>query len=236
MLIAAVALLFAPTDPTTFQDFEIAKLAAYHGLRNFTSDMRITMSAEGQTSELRLINRFDGEKYHSKVVTGEGASIEVGGDGKKMWAIFPGDKAYFEGPAEPVKPYVPKAHLLKVEKENFRFNFGTEVQVQFSCDPPFKIKSISTVKEGTTTLREVVASVTNAKGHTLNVTQWFLPDRWILKRFLLKGQTEAGATTFRGEATLNLNARFTSDEFKLDHGLVLGYVKRDSLPQGAGGG
>jgi len=236
MLIAAVALFFAPSDPKTFEDFELAKLVAYHGLKNFTSDMRITMSAAGQTSDLRLINRFDGEMFHSKVMTGEGASLEVGADGKRMWAIFPSDKAYFEGPIEAGKPYDAKAHLLKVEKESFRFNFGTEVQVQFSCDPPFKIKSISTVKEGTTTLREVVASVTNAKGHTLNLTQWFLPDRWILKRFSMKGQTEAGVTVFKGEAALSLNAKFTPDEFKLDRASVIGFVKRDALPKGVGGG
>src|SRR5207237_6947943 len=109
-------------------------------------------------------------------------------DGKLGWSIDHNRKVYFEGKASFPDVFDAKAARVTTPPDSFNFSFTSYQPIQFVLDPPLEIKSIETVKEGTETLRKVVASKTKANGSTLTIVQWFLPDKWILRKFTLDGQ------------------------------------------------
>ena len=59
------------------------------------------------------------------------------------------------------------------------------------------------------------------------VTQWFLPDKWIVKRFTIDGMSDTGPVRLKGEVgVLDFKATIPSNEFLLDPALVSGYEKQ----------
>lgn len=65
------------------------------------------------------------------------------------------------------------------------------------------------------------------RGNTLTVTQWFLLDRWILKRFTVLIEGPDGPNAIRGEIKLDFKAAHGASEFTLKPEAIEGCEKHD---------
>jgi hypothetical protein len=222
-----------PADgPKTFEELEIAKLSAYHDVKAFQSVMDLSVTTAGNVATMHVRAMRDGERSYQVVTRSDGAPLESGSDGKNVWGIYPDQKVYTEHPADSFAAFDPKASLLAATSNNFKFNFGSDTQMQFASDPAFFLQSIEPVAVDGVKLRKAVASIVNKDGNTIVLTQWFLADKWLLKRFIVTGYSDNGAFAMKGDLTLNQSATIDDKLFTLDPSKVQGYEKRDVPPGG----
>jgi hypothetical protein len=230
MLIPLLALVSAPVLPT-FEELELNKIKTYNSLKNFHEELTVTSVQNGKTYQFARSTWIDGARSHSYLDMGTG-KVESVCDGKTDWIIVPSQGSYYETKLNPPSKFDPKAWLLKADADGFNFTMSTEEPVKFACHLPFNVVSLDTVKEGGQALRKVVLSVTNSEGTKLTITQWFLPDRWLLKRFDVNTGPD-GPINMKGEmTTLDLHASAPADEFKLDPKKVEHLQKKAIPPTG----
>ena len=200
--------------PKTFQDIEIAKIMAFHGLVKFKMDLTVSFDIGTSKAVTNVETILDGNHRHVKISLPDSTRMEYVDNGSTIWFINHSLKSYVETKYVPEASFDPKANLLKVAPLRFDFNFSSDQPVQFASDPPPIVQSISIVRDGGSTLRKVVASCTSKKGHKITITQWFLPNRWIVKRFEVVGQSDSGPFTGKGEAKIDFNSPPRPREFE----------------------
>ncbi len=219
-LLPALALLQVPK---TFQELEIAKLKAFHSAMSMREDVSITITAGGQTNNIRRVTEKDGVRMHC-TLTGGGATFETFADATSAYVILHPAKQYAKTKIDATRTYNPAGDMLKAEKESLNFRADTGTPVRFASDPPLLIKGMEKVSEGGKSYRKVTASATNKKGRTVKLVQWFLPNEWILAKFQLEGQAENGPVSIKGEtSTLDMLARFQASTFIFDPVKLTGY-------------
>jgi hypothetical protein len=127
-------------------------------------------------------------------------------------------------PAPQAMPFDPKTKLAKAEPESIKFTYtASDDPILFACDPPFVLRSIDEVTEKDRKLRRAVA-VTGKNGRSVTLTQWFLPDRWLLTRFVIEGEDKEGKIKIVGNVLkMELNRTYNDKSFKPEPELVLGY-------------
>lgn len=213
-------------NPKSFEDLEIEKIEAYHGLKSFHEVIELKVDT-GQPEQTPIIMKretfMDGTRYHVIEDADAAGKIETIGDGKFYYFIDHTKKTFNRGPADGA-PFDAKANLLKAESHAFNLNIDSGMPFQVASDPAPIIESISTVKEGKTELRKVVATATSAKGNKLTIVQWFLPDRWILDRATVKEETKNSPMSAEVTVTvLDFDAKFKTNEFTFDPSHLKGY-------------
>lgn len=223
MLVALTTLMLqSSTTPKTFEDLELDKITAYHNLKDFREEMDIEVG----DAKIHRTTMMDGDRSHIICTLSDGTKMESVCDGIVGWAILHSQKQYFERKIDRNATFDPKQFLLKTVPDSFNFNFNGGQPVQFALSPAFEITSVETIKDDGETLRKVVATSKKPNGHYLTLTQWFLPDRWLVKRFTIDGVGNDGPIRGRGEATkLRFDAKYTSPDFALDSTLIQGYQK-----------
>ena len=229
MIAAATFLLVTLQTPTTFEALELAKIRAYHELKT----CREVWEVEIGDQKLGRDSIIDDGQYRVVITVGDGRFISLA-DKKTSWMLMEPQKVYYESE---IKPWTfdPKESLLKAAKDEFQFKFDSNKPMQFALSTEVKLMPIEEVTVDKEKLRKVVALAKNAKGHEISITQWFLPDRWLLKRFSVKGQGDGGPFEFGGVAkVLDLKAKIDPADFKLDPESIKGYQKGELPPTDGG--
>jgi hypothetical protein len=228
MLVISVALWFSAQTPKTIRDLESAKVEAIRGIKSFRLEMNsitvFSLDTKSVSSHVTMLRDGDRFRINRQVA---GVTEEDVNDGQTMWSIFSAPKKiYREYPDDASHMAGPMKHPTRAKPQSWYLDFDW-FQARFDSDTPLKIKSIEDVHEGTSTLRKVIAS-DEAKGKpaTMTLIQWFLPDKWILKRFYLNGHNENGPFMCQGEVTvLDFNAKITPRDFALDPSMIKGFRK-----------
>jgi hypothetical protein len=236
-LIAALALWVISSTPKTFEDLEIAKIEALHGIKTFRWQMTVSLHSEGKDYSMKATMLRDGARGESDSSMPNVLELRTVTDGSTIWTLRDPQKVYEEAKLDPNEVFDPKKLLIANHPHSFNYAFGTDNTFGFACDPPLNLMSLATVQEGGIALRKAVATSTNEKGQTLTLTQWFLPDKWILKRFTIDGKGDGGPFHADAEATtIDFKAKIGPKDFNLDPAMLTGYTKQDVHATGSGGG
>jgi len=211
--------------PETFDALEIAKITATHGIKHFRSVTNIS-GVTGQ-GVIKVTDVEDGGRSHVTIKFPDGSNMEIIDDGSTVWSIVDQAKQYSEAKRIQTDTFDPKEMLLK-SHASVKFNFTYEGQMQFAADPQFVLAGIEKVQEAGASLRKAVATATSAKGNKVTITEWFMPDKWIMKRFSLVGQGESGSVSVKGEvSSIDFEATPLPGEFALDPARISGYTKQE---------
>lgn len=221
-----LTLLIALQEPKSFEEIELAKIKAYHELTGFREEMTIELKGS-QPATIKRTIELDGPKHRALFIMPGDAKLENICDGETSRMIMHSNKAYTDKKVDPWSSFDPKTLLAKPEEDSLKFEFDTaEKPVLFACSPPLTLKTFETIEDGSEKLRKAVATSTSKKGRTVTVTQWFLPDKWILKRFSIAGEGENGPIDLVGKAEkLEVNVKFAANEFVLDPVVVKDFQK-----------
>ena len=226
MLLTTLILFAIGQVPKTFEDLEIEKIKAYHGLTAFRETMRITLSADASPDAIVRLIELDGKRQRGVFMLPGGAKMETVCDGATNRSFLHEAKAYADVAVDKKQAFIPKDLLAKADAESVQFEFTAGGQpVLMACDPQFKLQSVTTVKEGAEQLRKAISFATKEPGRTLTLTQWFLADRWILKRFNIEGQGKEGPVCIEGVAKLEFDVKFRPLHFAMDPKAIEGYQK-----------
>ena len=183
MLSTFIALAFLAQAPKTFEDFELAKIKAYHGIQTFREELDVDLKMGEQGFTLLRTSALDGPKQHCTMNLSNPGRFEFISDGTTSWAIGYPEKQYSITKLDPTEKFDPKAALTKVEADSFFFNFNAGSPTQFACEPEPTLVSNESVQDGTGTARRVVFKSTSRKGkHANHSPQWFEPDLMDLKK------------------------------------------------------
>lgn len=212
--------------PPPFAEVELDKVRAYHDLKLFHEEMTCTLTAGPNEVKIERSTFIDGSKFHCIQLVNATQRYESICDGSREWTISRPDRQYGDVAADTA--FDPTAEVIKATNQHFYFRFDSDRPAQFACDPDFTPVSMETVTEGKDKLRKLVYSAVSKTGHTMTMTEWFLPDRWILKKVLLIGQSDVGDTRLEcAMSTLDFEPTMPPDVFKLDPAIVDGYKKID---------
>ena len=234
MLLSLVATIVFQQAPASFEELEIDKLAAYHGLKSFHETMDVSSTINGSTTKVKRDTIMDGDKLHVVLSDSGGPKIEQICDGTNCWFIFRPKRIYFEEKADPT-PFDPKAHLLKTDPDTGSMNLNFGIPLQFAHDPAPTIASCELVQAGREKLMKVVALATGTEGRKMTITQWFLPDRWILKRATMIGEGKDGPISIAAEVSrLDFKAVIGPRDFLLDRTVEQSFQKADGPPPDIG--
>lgn len=186
-------------------------------------------TGDGGAHELHMKTLVAGDRLRGSVIADGELQVEIIDDPPRHWIIVPPQRKYALDKsklAEDAK-YDPRGDLLKAEPDSFKFRDDSDEQVQFAPVNRFVLQPMEIVHEGGSLLRKFVATITSrTTGHVLTVTQWFLPDVWIVKRFSVVGNMPSGPLSIKGEATLiDFKPHIKESEFLLDMSSVEGFEK-----------
>lgn len=154
ILIAIALLLGTCQEAKTFEEIELAKIIAFHGLKGFREETEITLGSDG--ADPAVVQRkvlLDGTRWHLTLETPNGETMEEICDGTTKRVIFHAGKAYMEGMLDPTAAFDPKQELATVEPGSFSFMFNSRNPIQFGSNPPMVVKSIEMVQDGQDKLR-----------------------------------------------------------------------------------
>lgn len=222
MVASFVVLATLIQAPKTLEDLDLLKIKAYQALKTY----RDVLTIEIETSKLTKTTLKDGVRFHSNLSLPDGSKMESYNNGSMSWVILHAQKTYVESKVAQSLEFDPKSHLLKAEEGSLQFKFEDNRPVQFATTPSLPITLSDTVKEGNKELRRFVTSGTGKSGKKLTITQYFLPDRWIVVRFMVEGEGESGPTLAKGEVTeQDFKAKVSDSLFKPDLKKLEGYSK-----------
>lgn len=229
MIILPVLALHCPPPPT-FDQIEANKHAAYRALADYREVIEMRVTGDGKTQVLTLQQRIQGPKQRLVALINGAKYLESGHDGAKGWAITHASKQYklWTGPnANYASKYkAPDRKLAPVGDFNFLFDNG--YNIRFTSNPPLKILSDSAATLDGKPARKIVAKAVIEEGKRfVQVTQWFYPDKWIMRRFDIEGKGKTSGV-FKVEGRVlesSFAAASTPGMFRLDPKLVRGYTQ-----------
>lgn len=224
MLASAIILLAVLQTPKSMEELELAKIKAWDELRLYREVL--VMSLNG--AKLTKTYVKSGHRFYARIDLPDGSHLETLNNGEMGWTLLHRRKTYYEGKVESPLPDDPKSRVLKAEEGAVQFKFDDREPVRFATNPMPEITSTEVVEEGGKKLRRVIARATGKSGGTITFTQWFLPDRWIIKKFKIEGGGEDGPFTFTGEATeIDFKPKIDEAIFTLDPKQIEGYTKAE---------
>lgn len=237
IIIPLIAFVSTDDHPKTFEDLEIAKIVAMHEVKNLRMETTISLpSPDGPAHEIHLKMLVLGDRRRCSVIADDQVQLEVIDNSPTSWIIVPPQRKYAEIKPDTTKEpkFDPKEQLLKAEPDSFSFKFDSDEPVRFAPYSAFVLQPMEVVHEGSNTLRKVAASITSKKtGNKITVTQWFLPDKWFLKRFTIEGRGQDGPISLKGEASvLDFKSALRDSDFILDMTTVQGFDKVDNTQIG----
>lgn len=198
-MFAPLLLLLAPVTgqpKLSFADVERNKHTAYRMLGDFRDRLSVSVQdgeepAQGMEIEQRIA------KANLRVVVRIGGKVvlEGGYDGASNWLVSHPDRAYqtTKGPHEWYRAAYAAANYAGSSEPQFDMSFKNGYGVRFDCNPPLVIQSDQTVKLDGTDARLIVAKTTvPGSSRSMEVRQWFFPDRFVLRRFEVSGVRKDG--------------------------------------------
>lgn len=231
MILASAFGVLLSQAPTTFVEVELEKIKAYVGLRAFREEMHISLSPGDPRGDFVRLIEIDGSMSRAVILMPDLTRLQAVCDGKTRWAVHQASKTYSEGPASDGKTFKPSDHLAKAkEVDSFELDFDSvDRPVRFDANPGFVLKSIAEESLDGEKLRKVVAvSVRTDKAKQVTLTQWYLPDKWILKSFTL---TSEGKTLAEGRCkVLDFNATFERGYFVFNADSIKGFKRVNTDP------
>lgn len=218
-LLVAIAVAVQAGSPS-FADIEKNKHAAYRLLADFRDQMTITVKDANEPAQtLGIEQRIAKSKLRVGVTINGTKVVEGGYDGANQWVVSHVQKQ-FSTTKIPHQwfndPYRPAQYPDKEPQFDMKFNNG--YGVRFDCNPPLKITSDSVVKLNGSDARLVTARAdVPGTNRFIEVKQWFFPDRWVLRKFEVRGQRDGGKTlNVVGEATtVQFKANNTAKDFEM---------------------
>jgi hypothetical protein len=212
--------------PKTFEDLEIEKLKAYHGLKTFHEVLDLKVDS-GQPNETPVVLKretfMDGDRFHVIENADAAGRIEALFDGKIHYLIYHPNKTLTKT-LDDGKPFDFKANLLTAGFHVFNMNVNSGMPFQIAADPQPQIQSIETVTEGKKDFRKVVAITSSTRGNQIRITEWFLPDRWILDHATVREETrDSPMSADLTVKTLEFDATPDPKEFVFDQATLKGY-------------
>lgn len=198
MFAPLLLLLATPTGQPklAFADVERNKHTAYRMLGDFRDRLTVTVQdgqdpPQGMEIEQRIA------KANLRVVVRIGGKIvlEGGYDGQSNWLVSHPDRAYqtMKGPHEWFRESYRAANYGGSPEPQFDMSFKNGYGVRFDCNPPLVIQSDQTVKLDGNDARLIVAKTTvPGSTRSMEVRQWFFPDRFVLRRFEVNGVRKDG--------------------------------------------
>ena len=228
MLIPLIALLALRQTPKTFEDLELEKIKAYHAQKTFSEELELKSTDEnGKVYKVLRTTLMDGDRSHIVAHLPDHSVVESFDDGKNSCVIMYSKKLYLTSTSTGAA-FDPKSALIKADPDHGNMALNGELPYLIATNPTPEIKSIETVHENGETLRKVEASATNSVGHTTKITEWFLPDLWILKHAIVEGIGKDGP--FKDELTvskLDFHAKVREVDFAFDPSKVQGFQRVD---------
>jgi len=200
-MLATLAVIYLSTqNPKSFEDLEHAKLADIAGSSNFQYQANLTnIGLARNESEVFKSNKsvvtcesFDEKKQK----TGSGNST-----GMLSWTLTSQDLMSLSASGKATE--FPNGMQAMVHPEQIMIGFPAGQQVAFGSYPQFVLKGVTMAKEDGMAVRKVVATARLKRG-TATLTQWFLPTKWIVKRFSLEVKGDAASFACSGRIS-NLN-------------------------------
>jgi hypothetical protein len=239
VIVPFIAALLLGQAPKTFEDLEIAKIVAMHDLKRVRMEFNLELPPEqGETHKLTYSRLVMGDHCRSTVRFDDEVQVDMITAPPYLWIVMPKAKKYTEikDTTPKAQPFDPKQDLLKADPDTFNFKCD-ECAAKFAPAKEISIQSIETVHEGKAEYRKVIASIkSKSTGHVLTITQWFLPDKWIVKRFSIIGESSEGPVNYKGEATvIDLDPKLKDSDFVLDMSAVAGFEKTVAGPNGGSG-
>lgn len=228
MPIIPVALLVAQASPT-FDQIEALKHTAYRQLADYREVIKIEVRGDGKTNVLTLQQRIQGPKQRLVALINGNKYLESGHDGVKGWAITHASKQYklWQGAnANYVSKYKPPDRK-KDALGSFNFLFDNGYNIRFTSNPPLKVlSSTAAVLDGKPARKIVAKAVIEEGKRYIQVTQWFYPDKWIMRRFEIEGKGKTtGVFKVVGQVMeSSFAAASAPGMFRLDPKLVRGYT------------
>lgn len=225
MFIPALIGISIAQVPKTFEDVEIEKIRAYVGLKTFREEMHISMRPGDPRGDFVRLIEIDSPMSRSIILMPDLTRFQAVCDGKTRWTIQHAAKEYTEGSVDSGKPFKPSEHLANAEEvDSFEIEFSSGDQpIRFAASPNFKLGAMTEEHVAGERERKVLATATKADKTQIRLTQWFLADKWILKRFRLEKGVELLA---EGKCKkLELNAKFEPSYFVMNPALIQGYKK-----------
>jgi len=222
MLGIAIALCAVDKTPRTFEELEDAKVNAFHSIERARIECRAHVLGDvSQTKakyskwfhyEFSVSTLIDGSRYHSTVKHDNGEGEEFLSDGAHSWMVNFGRLLDF-GPIQKDQ-FDPKA--FNATRMDLKWANPNRGLLLFNVVAKFKLKGSPTTEtvKGQV-LRKVVS---NIPGDGTTLTQWFLPDRWILKKAILVGPAGEYTDTFEFPK-IDFNPVIRASEFKPRAGL-----------------
>jgi hypothetical protein len=236
MMTVALAILAARQAPRSFDELETAKLRAFHNVKRLHLIFEANEIGGKASAAVESEVWKDGPRLHGILILPEGGVHEQIDDGVITWYIDRPGKKYYVTKDAATMPFDPAKNHLVCAPDNANFGLSTYGPVLLASDPMPSITSTEMIREGDDTLCRVVAQMVSHRGGRLTVTQWFLKDVWIPKRFKMTADSSAGAYKLLGQATtLELDPVIPSDEFTLDPKRIEGFSKVDGPPPGSFG-
>ncbi|MCW5940880.1 MAG: hypothetical protein KIS66_01525 [Fimbriimonadaceae bacterium] len=231
-MFAPVLLLLVPglgQPKLTFADVERSKHTAYRMLGDFRDRLTVSVQDGDDPAEsMEIEQRIAKANLRVVVRIGGKVVLEGGYDGASNWLVAHLDKAYqtTKGPHQWFRePYQAAAYASS--EPQFDMSFKNGYGVRFDCNPPLVVQSDQSVKLDGADARLIVAK-TSVPGSTrsMEVRQWFFPDRFILRRFEVNGVRKDGKKLkIVGAFTeANFKANLTPKDFALPP--VPGYTQR----------
>ena len=236
-LLVFISLIAQP--PKSLSEVEINKILAFHELQNYREILEVELIRNGNDHySMKAVTCIAGKKLHFVLTSPDGNRLESIVDGKISTLIVASSKVYCSYPYPADAKFDPRAHLLKIEPGKFSFNSSSGAPFRFSMDPDLPITSDGLVEVDHAKFRRVVVSGVGTSGRRVSITQYFLPDRWLLQRFEIEGEAETGTFYLNGKVTVSeFSPKFPETEFLFDPKAVDGFKKLslDEITKMSGG-
>jgi hypothetical protein len=170
-----------------------------------------------------------GKSLHSIIRSGDELALELGRDGRESWIVMYGPKLYSLATMKETKEKeAPHQHQEPLSEGESVLDFGTERPVAVRTNPSPKVSSIETVTLDGKPYRLVIAkAITKDKSREWVIKQWFLQDKWLLKRLEVTEPSKNPKPRVRAEVELDFTPKVDASLFKLDPRKVEGFTKMD---------
>ena len=235
MILPLFALFAAAQNPKSFEDLELAKIVTWHNVKHMRFEEKLTSTEEnGDVHVIGVSVLIQGDKSRASLKIDDQPLLISLTNPPESWVVAPSQKKYFQQKIDTTKrpAFDAKEHLLKADPDTFNLTFDTDEPIRFGPAKKFVIRSFTTVREGGESLRKVEATITNKEGRSLVVTQWFLLDKWIVKRFTVARSGQSSKIAMKGVATtIDFEPNAKDSEFVLDRSTIAGFEKAGLPPK-----
>jgi hypothetical protein len=164
--------------------------------------------------------RINGDLMSCQVMSSGQKAVDIVFDGTQTWEVNHQNQTYYHYSGGSFHP----RDYLPVTAAGGTLKIGQNLPLLplfLSYQPSPSLKSIELVKEGTEVYRKVEFGEKSKKGNSLTLTEWFFPDRWILKKATFR--TSIGYSADFIASNFNFSDKTPASEFKINPETLKGY-------------